>query len=139
MIGATINFDGDTWRILGVGAHLDGYLTCHLASTTRFRKQRNGRMPVQEQAAVPAEQVEDAMRRPRGFFLWNRALRGAFEEGAAASSNGGSEADCPYASDKRRRSGLLTWSRGFRTVWLDGFRYEQAWRAIASCYADARP
>lgn len=42
---------GDTWRIVGLGRcdHPDhpGEVFCHLASTTRFRRQKNGPNPVQ--------------------------------------------------------------------------------------------
>jgi hypothetical protein len=43
----TIQHDGDTWNILGEGATRDGKTYCHLASTTQFRQQRNGKNPVQ--------------------------------------------------------------------------------------------
>lgn len=43
----TINHDGDTWRILSKGATRDGKTYCHLASTTRFQQQKNGKVPVQ--------------------------------------------------------------------------------------------
>lgn len=43
----TITIDGDVWKILGEGATKDGKTYCHLASTTRFRKQKNGECPVQ--------------------------------------------------------------------------------------------
>lgn len=43
----TIKHEGDTWRILGKGAKRDGKTYCHLASTTRFRPQKNGPMPFQ--------------------------------------------------------------------------------------------
>lgn len=43
----TIQHDGDTWNVLGEGATCDGKTFCHLASTTRFRQQRNGKNPVQ--------------------------------------------------------------------------------------------
>lgn len=46
-IGSTINHDGDTWRVIGIGATSDGKTFLHLASTTRFRKQRNGNCPIQ--------------------------------------------------------------------------------------------
>lgn len=42
-----INHNGDTWRILSEGATRDGKIYCHLASTTRFRQQKNGAIPVQ--------------------------------------------------------------------------------------------
>ena len=44
---ATIQYDGDTWRILAKGASRDGKTYLHLASTTRFRQQKNGAVPVQ--------------------------------------------------------------------------------------------
>lgn len=43
----TITLDGDVWEIIGEGATRDGKTYCHLASTTRFRKQKNGQCPVQ--------------------------------------------------------------------------------------------
>ena len=42
-----IRHHGDEWRILGVGAKVDGKVYLHLASTTKFRKQKNGLVPVQ--------------------------------------------------------------------------------------------
>jgi hypothetical protein len=43
--------DGDVWRILSLGRddHPDypGEVYCHLASTTRFRQQKNGPYPIQ--------------------------------------------------------------------------------------------
>lgn len=38
---------GDAWRVLGVGAQREGNTYCHLASTTKFRQQKNGRIPAQ--------------------------------------------------------------------------------------------
>jgi len=38
---------GDVWRVLGVGAQRKGNTFCHLASTTRFRQQKNGKNPIQ--------------------------------------------------------------------------------------------
>jgi len=43
----TIVHIGDAWRVVGVGAQRDGNTFCHLASTTRFRQQKNGENPVQ--------------------------------------------------------------------------------------------
>jgi|Laugresbdmm110dd_1035094.scaffolds.fasta_scaffold01784_17 hypothetical protein len=43
----TIVHIGDAWRVVGVGAQRDGNTFCHLASTTRFRQQKNGKNPVQ--------------------------------------------------------------------------------------------
>ena len=66
----TIQIDGDTWRIIGEGATRDGKTYCHLASTTRFRQQRNGHEPVQmadwvDHAVIlaAAQQAEEAQRR----------------------------------------------------------------------------
>mgnify|MGYP000849549544 CR=1 FL=1 len=116
----TLELDGDTWRVLGTGTYADGAVICHLASTTQFRQQRNGAVPVQRMEAVDAEAVEAALRRPRGFFAWNRALQGAFRRGEQAAKDGATKADCPYL-DKRKRDGRLTWSRSFQAAWCDGF------------------
>jgi hypothetical protein len=37
----------DVWRVVGIGLERDGATFLHLASTTRFRQQRNGAVPVQ--------------------------------------------------------------------------------------------
>lgn len=65
----TIKHDNDTWIILGQGATRDGKTYCHLASTTRFRQQRNGANPVQiadwiDHAVIlaSAQQAEEAQR-----------------------------------------------------------------------------
>ena len=42
-----IVYMGDVWRVLGVGAQRDGNTYCHLASTTNFRQQKNGAIPMQ--------------------------------------------------------------------------------------------
>lgn len=44
-----ITVDNDDWRVLGVGIVNNdaGTVYLHLASTTRFRQQRNGKIPVQ--------------------------------------------------------------------------------------------
>ena len=47
MTERTITHDGDTWRVLSVGAFQNGKVFCHLASTTRGTKQRNGMAPMQ--------------------------------------------------------------------------------------------
>ncbi len=44
-----IRKDSDTWLILGIGVSKGDMTLCHLASTTRFKKQRNGNNPVQQQ------------------------------------------------------------------------------------------
>ncbi|AFV87735.1 hypothetical protein amad1_21508 (plasmid) [Alteromonas mediterranea DE1] len=41
--------NGDVWRILGLGVSKGNATLCHLASTTRFRAQRNGNNPIQQQ------------------------------------------------------------------------------------------
>ena len=43
----TIKRDGDTWRIVGLGAMCDGKIYCHLASTTRGVQQKTGWNPMQ--------------------------------------------------------------------------------------------
>jgi hypothetical protein len=47
MTERTITLDGDTWRVLSVGAFLSGKVLCHLASVTKGTQQRNGFMPFQ--------------------------------------------------------------------------------------------
>lgn len=116
----TLDLHGDTWRILGTGAYADGAVICHLASTSQFRQQRNGAVPVQRQEAVSADLVEAALCRPRGFYSWNPALRGAFCKGEQAAADGATADDCPYR-DKRNHNGRLTWSRAYQTAWRDGF------------------
>lgn len=43
----TITHNGDTWRVLSVGAFLNDKVLCHLASVTKGTQQRNGFMPFQ--------------------------------------------------------------------------------------------
>lgn len=74
----TITHDGDVWEIIGQGTTRDGKTYCHLASTTRFRKQKNGQCPVQIcvwiendrilSAAIQAEEKQRA--------AWHAANRG---------------------------------------------------------------
>lgn len=120
-----ISVDGDTWRIIGTGAYSAGAVYCHLASTTRFTQQRNGQVPLQMGAFVSADSVEAALDRPRGFYSWNRSLRGAFERGEREANAGASIEACPY-KDARKSNGQLTWSRAFRTAWRDGFKHAQS-------------
>lgn len=42
-----VEVDGERWRIVGLGVEQDGLQYAHLASTTRVRQQRNGKVPVQ--------------------------------------------------------------------------------------------
>jgi hypothetical protein len=58
MTDKTIKHDNDTWRVLGVGAKRDGMVFVHLASTTRFRQQRNGKCPIQMADWLPVEVLE---------------------------------------------------------------------------------
>lgn len=47
-LGRTVAIDSDVWTVTGVGVtDADGFVYLHLASTTRFRQQRNGKVPVQ--------------------------------------------------------------------------------------------
>lgn len=50
-----IEHDGDTWTVLARGVERDGKVYCHLASTTRFRMQKNGPYPVQINDWIAAE------------------------------------------------------------------------------------
>ncbi|GIC77702.1 hypothetical protein [Moritella sp. F3] len=47
-----IRQNGDTWCIHGIGISKENKTWCHLVSTTRFRKQRNGDCPIQIQTWV---------------------------------------------------------------------------------------
>lgn len=79
-----IPHDGDTWRLLSEGASRGGQVFCHLASTTRFRQQRNGPNPVQictwiDHAVIlsAAVQAEEAQRRAAvDQFYTDRAASG---------------------------------------------------------------
>jgi hypothetical protein len=42
-----IQYDGDVWNVLAKGATRDGKTFFHLASTTKFVQQRNGKRPIQ--------------------------------------------------------------------------------------------
>ncbi|MCG7550961.1 hypothetical protein [Pseudoalteromonas sp. Of7M-16] len=48
-IDMKVRKNGDVWRILGIGISKESETYCHLASTTRFVKQRNGDRPIQIQ------------------------------------------------------------------------------------------
>ena len=45
--GKKIEVDGDVWTVVATGTQVAGNTYCHLASTTRFRTQKNGKTPVQ--------------------------------------------------------------------------------------------
>lgn len=52
--------DGDEWTVLGRG-RVDieaGTQLCHLASNTRFRHQKNGRVPVQIMDWIPLLELD---------------------------------------------------------------------------------
>ena len=62
-----ISWDGDQWRVLSQGANRGdengddlGLVYVHLASTTRFRKQRSGSNPVQIGDWVPVSLLRAA-------------------------------------------------------------------------------
>lgn len=62
----------------------------------------------------------DPHRYPNRFNEWNRAHRGAYKKGVAAFHAGAQYRDCPY-EDKRKPSGLLSWSRAFINSWREGW------------------
>lgn len=57
----TIKHDGDTWRIVGLGAMRDGKIYCHLASTTRGVQQKTGWNPMQIGDWVDADLVRPCL------------------------------------------------------------------------------
>lgn len=130
MTDPCVEVEGEVYRILSVGRYSAGAVYCHLASTTRFVPQRNGPAPAQIATYVEAAKLEAALNRPRGFYSWNRSLRGAYERGERDAAAGKTEADCPY-KDARRCNGQLTWSRAYRSAWRDGY-YAASVRARAS-------
>ena len=63
-----IHWDNDQWRVIGQGAvntsddaYNDDLVYVHLASTTRFREQRNGRNPIQIGDWVPVSVLRAGM------------------------------------------------------------------------------
>lgn len=56
-----IQHDGDTWRVVGVGAEVEGRIMCHLASTTRGHHQRNGWYPNQIGDWIEKDVLEAAL------------------------------------------------------------------------------
>ncbi len=60
-----LSLNGDTWKLLGTGAKREGTTYCHLASTTRFREQRNGRVPIQMGEWVPDHLLDELQTRDR--------------------------------------------------------------------------
>lgn len=56
-----IDWEGDTWKIIGQGVTREGKTCCHLSSCTRFREHRNGPYPVQMMDWVPEEIIANAM------------------------------------------------------------------------------
>lgn len=70
MANKTVQHDGGEWQVIGTGVtREDGKTYCHLASTTQFRQQRNGRNPVQM-----ADWVD--LRDPVAAFYGDRAASG---------------------------------------------------------------
>ena len=59
-MGIEIKHEGDTWKILGQGVSRDGKVLCHLASTTRFRQQKNGPCPIQMMDWIEHERILSA-------------------------------------------------------------------------------
>ena len=55
-----IEHEGETWKLLSRGISRNGKVYCHLASTTRFTEQRNGRMPMQIGDWIDAEVIARA-------------------------------------------------------------------------------
>lgn len=56
--GATVQYDSDTWRVLGVGTtREDGATMFHLASTSRGRQQKNGWYPAQICAWIHSDEM----------------------------------------------------------------------------------
>lgn len=70
----TIKHDGDTWRIVGLGAMCDGKIYCHLASTTRGVQQKTGWNPMQIGDWVDADLVRPCL------VQREKAMRTALEE-----------------------------------------------------------
>lgn len=56
-----VEHDGDRWRVVATGATRgDGYVYCHLVSTTRHVQQRNGPRPVQMADWIAADALKAA-------------------------------------------------------------------------------
>jgi len=58
LLGKTISIQNDVWKIDGVGFTVDGKVYLALASTTRFRQQKNGKNPVGIADWFPIEEIE---------------------------------------------------------------------------------
>jgi hypothetical protein len=58
LLGKTISIQNDVWKIDGVGFTVDGKVYLALASTTRFRQQKNGKNPVSIADWFPIEEIE---------------------------------------------------------------------------------
>lgn len=61
-IDQTLTLDGDSWTVVGLGTiRDDGAQIVHLVSQTRFRRQRNGKNPIQALGwLTPAGDLEQA-------------------------------------------------------------------------------
>ena len=66
-----ITVRNDVWRVVGIGLEREGATFLHLASTTRFRQQRNGAVPVQTTGWFTAEGIEVDSPRPSDGGRWD--------------------------------------------------------------------
>jgi len=55
----TIYHEGDTYNVWSEGISREGKTLCHLASTTRFRSQKNGKIPAQICDWVDSSKLEE--------------------------------------------------------------------------------
>lgn len=56
--GSIVRYQGDTWRVLGVGSEWNGAHYLHLASTTRHVQERNGARPIQMADFIAPAELE---------------------------------------------------------------------------------
>lgn len=61
----TIRYEGQDWTLLAVGSTLGSRTYCHLASTTVFFEQANGRRPAQLADWLDTELVRAAQTQPQ--------------------------------------------------------------------------
>jgi hypothetical protein len=108
-VAQQVDRDGDRWNIAGVGVTDDqGRVYCHLASTTRFRQQRNGRCPVQSCDWIPSALLQPVQLSAEGS-------NGKRDNGAKASGTlpgnpptdeGPQNAAHAYAADGHAQDGI---------------------------------
>jgi ribosome modulation factor len=90
-----------------------------IKSVGDYQCQQGGHLQMSE---AKCSQVHRLVGRiPSCWEGWNRAMRGAYLNGAKAAHDGQSESACPY-QDHRKDCGRLTWSRAFIRSWEDGHR-----------------